>query len=402
MRAGSARSVGGAGAGSARRPAGRAWRALAAVLLGLLLAGCATFPDHGPREWRGKLEGAGELGGPPSVPDAQEPGSPGSPGSPPGQGGPAQPAGCVDPDPQVVATCLNPVGAIAALPDGRSALVGERATGRVLRVERGQQPRLVATVPVDPAGGGGLTGLVLSPAYSEDRLVYAYTTTATDNQVLRIAPGEPPEPVFAGIPRGPANNAGTLGVDQTGALLVATGDAGGTQDPASLAGKVLRIDTLGRPATGNPNPGSPILASGLRAPGGICTDVRRGTIWVTDRRGDVDALYLVAPGPLGGSAWQWPNRPGVAGCVAQNDVVGIAQTSLKSVFVLRTILGRTFSGTPEVQLDGTYGRISAVAAGTPGTVWLGTVNKAGGTPVSSDDRVIRVQLSGGGGGSDQA
>jgi hypothetical protein len=44
---------------------GRARRALAAALLALLLAGCATFPDSGPREWREKLEGVGELGGRP-------------------------------------------------------------------------------------------------------------------------------------------------------------------------------------------------------------------------------------------------------------------------------------------------------------------------------------------------
>ena len=32
-----------------------------------------------------------------------------------------------------------------------------------------------------------------------------------------------------------------------------------------------------------------------------------------------------------------------------------------------------------------------------GFLWLGTVNKEGGKPVSSDDRVIRIQVGGGGG-----
>ncbi|MGQ0576354.1 MAG: PQQ-dependent sugar dehydrogenase [Pseudonocardia sp.] len=382
---------------------GRARRALAAALLGLLLAGCATFPDDGPRDWREKLEGGGELGGPPSVPDPDAPDLPGPPGAtPPGQGGQAQPQGCVDPDPQVVATCLNPVGAIAVLPDGDAALVGERTTGRVLRVERGAEPRLVATVPVDAAGGGGLTGLVLSPAYSEDRLVYAYATTPAGNQVLRIAAGEPPKPVLTGIPRGPSNNGGALAVDRTGALLVATGDAGAPPDLASLAGKVLRIDTLGRPATGNPDPASPVYSSGLMTPGGLCVDLRRGTTWVTDRRPDRDALQIVEPGPLLAPEWEWTGRPQVGGCVAQDDLIGVAQTDLRSVFVLRTIAGRTFAGTPEIQLDGTYGRLSAVSPGPDRTVWLGTVNKAGGSPVSSDDRVIRVQLAGGSSAGNQA
>ena len=106
------------------RPAGRLGRRAAAVaLLGALLAGCATFPDDGHRDWREKSENSGELGGPPSVPDPGQTPQPGPQGGAPGGGGgEAVPSGCVDPDPQVVATCLAPVGAIAVLPD-RLALV---------------------------------------------------------------------------------------------------------------------------------------------------------------------------------------------------------------------------------------------------------------------------------------
>lgn len=377
----------------------RVRRAAAAALLGLLLSGCATFPDDGPRDWRDKLEGAGELGGPPVVPDTAAPTPP-----PPGSSGasesgqPQAPTGCVDADPQVVATCLDPVGAVAVLPDSRSALVAERATGRVLRVERGVDPVLVATVPVDPSGGGGLTGLVLSPAYVEDQLVYAYVTTPTDNRVVRIAAGEPPKPVLTGIPRGSTNNGGALGVDTDGALLIATGDAGG--DPAaagSLAGKLLRIDTLGRPATGNPDPASPVLSSGLRAPGGVCTDPVTTMTWVTDRTATQDVLHLVAPGALPAPAWTWPDRPGVAGCMAQPGLVTIAQSGAAALFVLRPTDTGAFTGAPESMLTGVYGRLSAAALAPDGLLWLGTVNKAGGAPVATDDRVIRIQPPSGGG-----
>lgn len=368
---------------------------MAAALLSVLLTGCATFPDDGPREWRPKLEDAGELGGPPVVPDA-EPDTPLPPGGPGGgQSGSPQPIGCVDPDPQVIATCLDPVGAIAPLPDGRSALVAERATGRVLRVERGSVPRLVATVPVD-AAAGGLTGLVLSPAYSEDRLVYAYATTATDSRVMRISTGEPPEPILTGIPRAPG---GALGVDRTGALLVATGDGGGATDAASLAGKLLRIDTLGRPATGNPDPASPIYSSGLRAPTGVCTDTGGTASWVTDRAAAQDVLLRIAPGPLDAPAWTWPNRPGVSGCVAQQGLVAVSQDGAAALYVLRTGSSGGFTGEPETLLAGTYGRLGTVSPGPEGLLWLGTVNKSGGVPKSSDDRVIRIQPPAGGGAS---
>ena len=375
-------------------------RGAAVALLGLLLAGCATFPDAGPRDWHEKLEGTGELGGPPVVPDSSSPQPPPSaPGQPGESGGPQPPSGCVDPDPQVVATCLNPVGAVAVLPNAISALVGERATGRILRVEGGKDPQLITTVPVDATGGGGLTGLVLSPAYLEDQLVYAYISTPTDNRVVRIAPGEPAKPVLTGIPRGATNNGGALGVDVDGSLLVATGDAGTTPAPGSLAGKLLRIDTLGRPARGNPDPASPVLSSGLRAPGGICTNPRTSMTWVTDRTNSRDVLHMVVPGPLGAPVWTWPDRPGVAGCMAQPGVVAVAQTGAASLFVLRPTDNGAFTGAPETLLVGTYGRLSAATLAPDGLLWLGTVNKAGGRPVPSDDRVIRIQPPSGGGES---
>jgi glucose/arabinose dehydrogenase len=374
---------------------------VAAAALGLLLAGCASFPDSGPRDWQQKLEGAGELGGPPVVPTpappAQQPDG-GSGGA--GQSGtPLPPSPCVDPDLQVVATCLDPVGAVAVLPDGVSALVGERATGRILQVRRGVDPVLVTTVPVDPAGGGGLTGLVLSPSYVEDQLLYAYISTAADNRVVRIASGEPAKPVLTGIPHGATNNGGALSADVDGSLLVATGDAGRPTDPRSLAGKVLRINTLGRPAPGNPDPASPVLSSGLHSPGGICTDPSSTATWVTDRAANQDVLHLLVPGTLPAPAWTWPDQPGVAGCMAQPGVVTIALTGTAALFVLRPGDNGAFTGAPETILKDTYGRLSAAAAGPDGLLWLGTVNKAGGKPVPADDRVIRIQPPSGGGES---
>ena len=373
-------------------------RGLAAGLLAFLLAGCATFPDDGPRNWQPKIEGAGELGGPPSV------GEPSTPDAPPPSSAPSDkpqvPPACVDPDPQVVVTCLNPVGAIAVLPDSTTALVGERTTGRVLQVAKDREPVLVATVPVDAAGGGGLTGLVLSPSYAEDQLVYAYTTTPTDNRVVRIARGEPAKPVLVGIPRGPTNNGGALGVDVDGSLLVATGNAGGDPNlPGSLAGKLLRIDTLGRPGKGNPTPGSPVLSSGLQAPGGICVDPKSTLTWVTDRTAARDVLHEITPGPLPPPAWTWPDRPGVAGCMAAPGLVVVAESTGAALFVLHPSDRGTFTGDPETQLVNTYGRLSAAAVAPDGLLWLGTVNKAGGKPVPSDDRVIRIQPPAGGGAS---
>ena len=362
--------------------------AVAAAVAALAMAGgCAQFPDEGPRDWRPKAEGRGELGGPPALSPPGEQAPPPTGQSPPPSGGSSAPQPCVDPDPQVVATCLAPVGAIAVLPAGDEALVGERTTGRVLQVKKGSAPREVTRVPVDPATG--LTGLVLSPGYAEDRLVYAFSGTRSGGQVLRLAPGEPPKPVLTGLPR-----AARIAVDVDGSLLVATGAGEGP-----LAGAVLRIDTLGHSARGNPDPASPVLSRGITAPGGVCVDPMTRTVWVTDRSGPRDVLHRVRPGTLGPPAWSWPDAPGVAGCAVLPGTLAIAERRAGALFVLRPGDNGTFTGDPQPVLTGAYGALSAAARGPDGLLWLGTANRDGGRPGSTDDRVIRIRPPSGGGGS---
>jgi glucose/arabinose dehydrogenase len=367
-------------------------RSLLIVLVAVLglLAGCASFPDAGPRDWQNKIEGQGELGGPPAVAQPDAPTDDGGQAPPPGSASRQTPEGCVDPDPRVVATCLDPVGAVAPLPGTDAALVAERNTGRVLRVQRDSDPQLVTTLGVD-ASAGGVLGLVLSPAYAEDRLLYALIGTPTGSEVVRIPPGEPAKPVLTGLPRS-SPGVGGLAVGQHNTLLVATAADGTAADPHSLAGKILQIDTLGRPAPSNPDPTSPVLATGLRRPGGICAETDSGTIWATDRDGSRDLLYRVTAGPLRSPAWTWPDRPGVAGCAAQPDAVGVALSGAGAMAILKPGADGRFADPPQLTLANTFGRLSATAVGADGLVWLGTVNKSGGKPVPSDDRAIRLPL----------
>ncbi|MFR9729683.1 PQQ-dependent sugar dehydrogenase [Saccharopolyspora sp. MS10] len=382
-----------------RRPRARAGALLAAGAL--VLSGCAQFPDEHPGAWRDQPSLEPQAGPQPSV--EQPPPPPPEPGQPTEQP-PTRPVGCVDPDPAVVATCLDPVGAIAVLPDGQGALVGERTTGRILRVEQGADPVEIARISVDASAGGGLTGLALSPSYQEDELVYAYASTSGENRVLRIAPGDNPKPVLTGIPKGGSGNAGALLDDGRGALLVATGDAGsrsGAADPGSLAGKVLRIDGFGAPAPGNPDPSSRVVVSGVSDPGGLCGAVGTGGYWLTDRGGDRDALHrLEFGGTLGGPAWSWPDRPGVSGCAASGTAVVVALTDAAALYSLSPGPGGGFTGQPSKVMEGTYGRFSAASRGPDGLLWLGTANKAGGVPVPSDDRVLRIEPPSGESGKD--
>lgn len=378
----------------------RALLAGTAALLAAGLTGCAQFPAQQPQDWQTQKQLKPQAGPQPQLPgrDAQDSGgAAGGPGG--GTGGdtgnaaPPHREGCKDSDPAVIATCLNPVYALAVLPGNVSLLAGERATGRILRVQKDQPAMPVATIPVDGAGGGGLTGLVISPSYREDQLIYAYVTTPTDNRIVRIAPNDVPKPVLTGIPRGSSDNAGAMIMDDKGALLVATGDAGdpaAAANPTSLAGKVLRVDTYGKPAADNPTPGSPIYAAGLRAPGGLCQSPTGGTAWVTDQGVGRDLLYPVKPGPLVAS-WNWPDRPGVTGCQAVPGYVGVALSNTSQWFALKLAKdGVGFSGQPMIEKNDNYGRVRAVAVGPDGLGWGGTANKEGGKTVSSDDRVYRL------------
>jgi glucose/arabinose dehydrogenase len=377
------------------------------------LAGCADFTQEAaPGSWTSAPVLSPEAPPNPVLPgqSGQGAGGGGGQNQPQDPTSVPPPQGCEDFNPAVIATCLNPVSAVVALPgteDDPVGLAAERTTGRILRVHKGDKPALVATVPVNTAGGGGLTGLALSPTYTQDQLIFAYVTTATDNRVMLIAPGDTPKPVLTGIPRGKTDNQGVLAVDHRGELLVATGDAGdpaASDNPHSLAGKVLRIDVDGAPAPGNPNPSSPIVASGLVDPGGMCTSLDGSRAWVTDRTSSQDVLYrLVIGQPLDQPAWTWPDKPGVAGCAAFSTSVMVATSVAGNVQSLALNSDGSFTGKPVISLQGSqgFGRLSGMDIISDRGALAGTVNKtSGGKPGSSDDRVVVITSEPAGGGQD--
>ncbi len=363
---------------------------------------------------------------------------------------PSNPTGTGTPDPchpaqtSIIAACLDAPWGLAVLPDGKSALVGERTTGRILRVAPLQDPVLVAQISgLDAGGDGGLLGLALSPHYVEDGLLYAYVTTPADNRILRIAPGDTPKPIFTGIPRGAIHNGGRMAFGADGYLYIATGDAGAAAAAGSLAGKVLRLDEFGRPApagagstgstpTGStPNgstptgstpfptqsvvpsvaattadmpadPAAAIYASGLTNPTGMCTLID-GRVAVMDRAGAADVLIPVAAGadlPTVTPLWTYAAIDGGAVDCTES-ATGLAATSLEAKLVTSVTLSPdgSFTGKPEKLAENIYGRLLTIETGTGDLLWVTTANKDGhGDPQARDDMV--VVITGGGGGGD--
>jgi glucose/arabinose dehydrogenase len=385
--------------------------AAVALLAAAALTGCGVVgsPTSVPT-WVPKPQALPPVGEPePQLPGQPLPGPQGPGGQPgPGQSGQPTPGGADDPN--VLASKLREPWGLAVLPDG-NAIVGERPTGRVLRVHLDRSPPdVVQTIGgLDSTGDGGLLGIALSPAYTEDRLVFAYVTTKTDNRIVKFELGGAPSPVLVGIPKGKTGNGGRIAFGPDGALYVGTGDAGRpqlAQDPRSLGGKILRVNEFGHAAQDNPTSGSAVYSRGHGSVTGLCwTDDRsmfatenagtdgevnrvgagRNYGWPTVRGGQVRAGYVApeltvpaATGPVGGCA--------VVG-------FGLFVATLAGKKLLGVPLGGNGDpGTPKSILTNTYGRLRTVEAAPDGALWLTTANRDGrGTPVPTDDRVIRIE-----------
>ncbi len=390
-----------------RRPAG-VLMLLVGVLLGGFLTACGHSANKGQptsaRTW------VAQQNDPPPVVDPQIPGeqTPGQPDQPnqPDQGGSTGKPGTAE-DPNVVAAHLSVPWGLALLPDG-SALVGERPTGRVLQVQPTRSPvATVATIGgIDNSGSGGLLGLAVSPSYNEDGLIYAYVTTKTDSRILRFSLGTAPTPILTGLPRGAGSAlGGALAFGPDDDLYVSVGDNGHpslADRPDSMAGKILRINVFGKPASGNPG-GSAIYASGFHNVTGMTWD-KQGRMYATDSGPhNVDNLDLIARG--GQYGWpavkagdrtpllQWkPNRIGPGGVAVLGFGLFIGElTGQKLIGIPLDTHGKPH-GAAEDLLKGTYGRLRTVVAAPDGALWITTSNKDGqGKPAPTDDRVLRIK-----------
>ena len=321
-----------------------------------------------------------------------------------------------------VATGLRSPWGLAFLPDG-SALVSERDTARVVAVRPDSSLVPLGTVPDVAFGGeGGLLGLAVSPSVGTDRWLYAYHTAPDGNRVVRMAlegaQGGPvtglgePQQLLAGIPASPIHNGGRLAFGPDGMLYVTTGDASDTatsQQPGSLAGKILRLTPDGGVPEDNPVPGSPVWSSGHRNVQGLAWD-DQGTLWASEfGASSWDELNVIVPG----ANYGWPQAEGAGGTAAgftdpvvawptdQASPSGIAATqgtvflaSLRGQRLWAVPVGAGRAGEPQAFFTGELGRLRTVAVAPDGALWLVTSNTDGrAEPRVGDDRILRLTLA---------
>jgi glucose/arabinose dehydrogenase len=325
-------------------------------------------------------------------------------------------------DATVMATGLDVPWGLVFLSTGE-ALVGERDTGRIYEIPpNGGDRTLVATVPgVVPGGEGGLLGLALDPLFihSGHSFVYAYLTAESDNRIVRfqLDPTEPKVTNFQvlvdGIAKAGVHDGGALAFGPDGLLYAGTGDASvpsRAQDPASLNGKILRMDPTGKPPVidPNPDPASLVWSMGHRNVQGLAWD-SAGRLWATEfGQNTFDEVNLIEPGKNYG----WPAVEGVgddpaytnpqvtwstdeaspSGAAIIDDVLYVA--ALRGQRLWRIPLTDAKAGTPVALLEGQYGRLRDVRAGPDGRLWITTSNRDGrGSPDGDDDRLLRLDVS---------
>jgi glucose/arabinose dehydrogenase len=311
-----------------------------------------------------------------------------------------------------VADHLEVPWGIGFLPDG-SALVNERDSGRVLHVTDGNV-RVAGRIDQTRAQGeAGLLGLAVSPTYAEDHRIFVYTTTDTDNRVLRMTfDGThlgPPTAILTGIPNGFIHDGGRLAFGPDGYLYVSTGETGNgalAQREDSLGGKILRITPGGKPAPGNPDPGSPVWTLGHRNVQGLAFDAE-GRLWASEFGQDTwDELNLIEKG----TNYGWPmvegkgelarfRNPQVVWHTDEASPSGLAfldghlwLASLRGERLWRVEVKGRRASHPVDFFVGKYGRMRTVVVAPDGNLWVATSNRDGrGDPAARDDRILLVR-----------
>ncbi len=353
---------------------------------------------------------------------------------------------------ETVASGLVIPWAVAFAPDGRIFVTERPGRIRVIDAKglRAEPWAEVAVVPPEYRSEGGLLGIAVAPDFGTTGHVYAVATRESAgglaNRVLRFTDregrGVDETVVVDGLPvvrAAPGSEqaihthvGGALAFGPDGMLFLTTGDATRpelAQDPASLAGKLLRYRPDGSVPADNPLPGSPVFALGLRNPQGLVFSPQTGHPIVTDH-GPSELSWEGVGGWFGdeldailpGRNYGWPTVVGAntgtqfveplvewSPSVAPAAVAvysgshlpwgaDVLVASLRGERLWRFALERDGSKAAgwkavqqEMLLEGRVGRIRVVAMGPDGHLYVATSNRDGrGKPQEADDRLYRI------------
>lgn len=318
------------------------------------------------------------------------------------------------PQTTTIATGLEVPWSIAFLPDD-DMLVTERI-GRIQRIDKNGNKTLIATLPeVKQIGESGLHGIVLDPNFAKNNFLYVYYTYSatgneTKNRVVRYTFANnkvtSPTIIVDAIPGALFHDGGRVKFGPDNFLYISTGDAQQpslAQTKSSLAGKILRVTTDGKPAPGNPF-GDRIYSYGHRNPQGITWD-NTGQLWETEHGNSAtDEVNRIEKG----NNYGWPTITGTT--TQQGMVTPVLQSGSNTwapgdiAYLDGSLYFVGLRGQALFQIDlsknplniqehfkGKFGRIREITVGPDNMLYITTSNRDGrGIPGLDDDKIIRI------------
>jgi len=302
---------------------------------------------------------------------------------------------------------------IAFLPDGRALITERGGTVRLLDDE-GVRDRPLRRVPVQAVGEGGLLGLAVDPEFAENRLVYAYRTTASGNEVLRMRFSggrlRTERVVLRGIRASPVHDGGRLRFGPDDRLYVTTGDAGvpSLAQAEGRNGKVLRLTARqARGSGGTPE----VFTTGHRNVQGLAWQPGSRRAFASEHGAEgYDEINVLRRG----ANYGWPVVQGPEHGDFRAPIALYAESIAPSGATFVTRGGSSWTGDllvsalrgeqlRRLSLDGTrvtrdaplfagrFGRLRSVVEGPDGALYVLTNNTDGrGTPREGDDRLLRI------------
>lgn len=221
---------------------------------------------------------------------------------------------------RVITRDLKSPWGITLLPDGRFLITEKRGSMRIVSGD-GKVSEAITGIPeVNSRGQGGLLGITIDPAFSQNRMVYwVFSENSSKGNLTAVAKGklsadekkiENATVIYRAEPayNGTLHYGGRILFDKSGNLFVSTGERSDLQTRPqaqqlnSALGKVVRITKDGKPAAGNPFAGNAnarpeIYSYGHRNVQGLAMNPATGDLWEDEfgPRGG-DEVNLIQPG----------------------------------------------------------------------------------------------------------
>jgi aldose sugar dehydrogenase len=314
--------------------------------------------------------------------------------------------------------------------------------GKVSRVNPATgELKVLLTIPdAKEQGEGGLLGMALDPDFSQNGYLYvAYNYFAPGNdyreKIVRYTYDSAkqtltsPQIILDNIDGANTHNGCRMVISKDKKLFLTTGDAqvtSSSQTPATLNGKILRINLDGSIPTDNPIKNSPVWSWGHRNAQGLSFSPNGDILYSSEHGANSDdELNIIKRGRNYG----WPKIEGLCDtqvetnfCKDSNVVepiqawtptLGVAGTAFYNSDVIadwkNSILMVSLKGgrLTQLKLDdkgekvtaktdyftNTYGRLRSICVSPEGKVYIGVSNRDGrGTPKADDDKIVELSL----------